>query len=959
MVPFLIFVILGLLAGLLSSWRRNRKLVAQPRRTTQVQLDEGTNELERANEDLKRGQADLRRRWQYLAEAQRLSHSGTFGWKVRSGELVWSDETYTILGFTRETNPTPDLVFDRIHPEDRDRLQQLRHRAAQNGIDLDVERRILLPDGAIRYVHAVAHAGRDSSGNLEYMGVVTDITEQKLADEEREALSRDLQESKAWLEEAQRVAHLGYWVWDLQTNQLIWSDETYRIFGLSPQEGIIDLDKVREMIHPDDRETVFRTAEEAVRSGARADCVHRLFRPNGEMRVVHSLADLRRDASGRPHKMFGTTQDITERKRAEEELQLLYRDLRESKASLEEAQRIAHVGSWVWDLEKNHVTYSDEYYRIFGLTPTKGPIDIATVREMIHPEDREYVFRTAEEAIRAGERADCEHRIVRPDGEIRIVHSLGDLKKDASGRPHQMVGVSQDVTDRKRAEEALRRSQFYLSEGQRLAHMGSWAAKDLGIRWADDLGIYWSDEVYKIFGLDPRNGPPNLERYLAAVHPDDRASMEETIRTMHEQRCRCDVTTRIVRPDGEVRYVRCVGVPVSEDGAFEAFHGTTIDVTEQELLTQELRREQAYLAEAQRLTHTGSWAANFVTGQNFHLSDETVRMHGFDPSEKAIPFERFFNTVHTEDQQAVRAALENATRTGTDYDIEYRICRADDGEIRFFRSLGHHHPSGEMADYVGTTMDITEQKHAEQERERLRQLEADLAHINRINMMGELAAALAHEIKQPISASITSANALLRWLAHNPPDLERARAAATRIEQDGNRAADVINRLRSFYKKGAPPEREIVDVKEIIQEMIVLLSDEAVRHSITIHSEIDAETPNILADRVQLQQVFMNLMLNAIEAMKDAGGQITIKSGLNQDDQLLISISDTGVGLPLENTERIFDAFHTTKPQGTGMGLAITRSIMESHGGRIWATANHGAGATFHFTLPVEAEAHA
>src|SRR5246500_392864 len=645
MVPILILVILGLLVVLLSSWGRNRKLLLDARSATQRRTGERTNELEKANEDLKTAQAELQRRWQYLAEAQRLSHSGTFGWKVRSGELIWSDETYKILGVTRETNPTLDLVFDRIHPEDRDLLQQIRDRATQNGMDLDVEHRILLPDGAIRYVHAVAHAGRDSSGNLEYMGVVTDITERKLADEEREALSRDLQESKAWLEEAQRVARLGYWVWDLQTNQLIWSDETYHIFGLSPQEGLIDLDKVREMIHPDDRETVFRTAEEAIRSGARADCEHRLFRPNGEMRVVHSLADLKRDASGRPHKMFGTTQDITERKRAEEELQLLYRDLQESKASLEEAQRVAHIGSWVWNLEKNHVTYSDEYYRIFGLTPTKGPIDIATVREMIHPEDREYVFRIAEEAIRAGERADCEHRIVRADGEIRIVHSLGDLKKDASGRPYQMFGVSQDVTDRKRAEEALRRSQFYLSEGERLAHMGSWAAKDLGIRWTDDLGIYWSDEVYKIFGFDPRNGPPNLERYLAAVHPDDRASMEETIRVMHEQRRGCDVTTRIVRPDGEIRYVRCVGVPVSEDGVFKAFHGTTIDVTEQELLTQELRREQAYLAEAQRLTHTGSWASNLVTGQNVHLSDEKVRLYGLDVSQCTNPFDLHYSLI--------------------------------------------------------------------------------------------------------------------------------------------------------------------------------------------------------------------------------------------------------------------------------------------------------------------------
>src|ERR1700747_1342944 len=679
--------------------RRSHKQPSKAHDILNARGAERTDALEKANEELKAAQAELQRRWHYLAEAQRLSHSGTFGWKVSSGELVWSDETYRILGFARETNPTLDLVFDRIHPEDLDRMREVRDRAARNGMDLDVEHRILLPDGAIKYLHPGAHAGQDSSGNLEYMGVVTDITERKRADEERQALSRNLQESNARLEEAERVAHLGYWIWNLETNTEVFQNETCRIYGIKPQEDSIDLAAIRELIHPEDRRYVFENAERAVRDGVHIETEHRLIRPSGEIRIVYSRGDLTREESGRPYEMFGTCQDITEQKRPEEELQVLYRDLQESKASLDEAQRVAHIGSWVWDLEKNHVTYSDEYYRIFGLTPTKGPIEIATVREMIHPEDREYVFRIAEEAIRAGERADCEHRIVRPDGEIRIVHSLGDLKKDASGRPYQMFGVSQDVTDRKHAEEALRRSQFYLSEGERLAHIGSWAAKDLGIRWTDDLGIYWSDEVYKIFGLDPRNGPPNLERYLAAVHPDDRASMEEAIRVMHEQRRGCDVTTRIVRPDGEVRYVRCVGVPVSEDGVFKAFHGTTIDVTEQELLTQELRREQAYLAEAQRLTHTGSWAANFVTGQNVHLSDETVRMHGFDLSEEAIPFERFFNTVHTEDQPAVRAALENATRTGTDYDIEYRICRADDGEIRFFRSLGHHHPTGEMGGY--------------------------------------------------------------------------------------------------------------------------------------------------------------------------------------------------------------------------------------------------------------------
>jgi len=1103
MASFLIFlVILGLSVGLLSSWSRNRKLVAQMRSAAQVQVGERTNELERANEDLKRAQAELQRRWQYLAEAQRLSHSGTFGWKLRSGELVWSDETYRILGFTRETNPTLDLVFDRVHPDDVDRVRLLSDRAAQNGMDLDVEHRILFPDGVVKHVHVVAHAGRDNSGNLEYAGVVTDITERKRADEEREALSRSLQESKArleeaqsvahvgywdwdletgeiiwsdetyrifgfkpqerrmdietvsglihpddrealystvdeevavgvhpvhqhrivrpsgevrtvqsitsklwkmtnvgpedaisrehsrlfgtvqditelkqaeaashalsrdlqeskdWLEEAQRVAHLGYWVWDLETNQVIWSEETYRIFGLVPKGGSFDVAVVREMTHPDDREAVFATAKKAIDTETRADCEHRLFRPDGEMRVVHSLGDVRKNSQGRIQ-MFGTTQDITDRKRVEEDRQALSNALQESNARLEEAQRLAHIGHYEWDLIENRVTYSEELCRIWGIPPVKDSFDVRAIFERIHPEDREKVSREAAEAISNGIHAKSEHRIVLPSGEVRVILGLGTVRRDASGRAYEMFGTGQDITERKLAEQALRQSQFYLSEGERLAHIGSWASRDLGIRWSEDLNIYWSDEVYKIFGFDPKTGTPSLQQFLSAVHPQDQASLTATMKKLHEEHCGCDVTNRIVRPDGEIRYVRCVGIPVVEDGVFKGYRGTTMDVTEQELLTQELRREKAYLAEAQSLTHIGSWATNFHTKQMFHLSDEVYRLHGFEPNQGPSVLDRFWNTVHPEDEPFVRATLENAIQTRTDYDIpEFRVCHPD-GTIRFLRTKGHHTVSEEMGYYVGITMDVTDRKRAEQERERLRQLEADLAHINRVNMMGELAAALAHEIKQPIAASITSANALLRWLAHDPPDLERVRAAATRIEQDGNRAADVINRLRSFYKKGAPPEREIVDVKDIIQEMIVLLSDEAVRHSITIHSEIDAETPNILADRVQLQQVFMNLMLNAIEAMKDAGGEMTIKSGLNQEDQLLISISDTGVGLPLENAERIFDAFHTTKPQGTGMGLAITRSIMESHGGRIWATANHGPGATFHFTFPVKAEARA
>jgi PAS domain S-box-containing protein len=619
------------------------------------------------------------------------------------------------------------------------------------------------------------------------------------------------------------------------------------------------------------------------------------------------------------------------------------RDLQESKARLEEAQRVAHMGHYYWDLDANRVIWSDELYRIYGLTPQPGPIDMAMVREMMHPDDQERVFRTAEEAIRGQVQTEAEHRVVRPDGEVRSVHALGTVKRDASGRPYQIFGTVQDITDRKRAEEALQRTQFYLREGQRIAHMGSWAF--------DAGGHYWSDELYKIYGLDPNNGAPTVEQYLALVHPQDRTSMAETIKLMQEEHRGFDQIERIVRPDGQLRYVRAVAVPVVEQGVFKGFVGTTIDVTEQELLTQELRREKAYLAEAQSLTHIGSWATNFDTGEIYHISDETLRLHGFDPHETPIPYERFYATVHPEDEPAVREGLENAIRNGADFDLnEYRICRPD-GKIRFLRAIGHRNLSGEPGEFFGITIDITERKQAELESERLRHLEADLAHINRVNMMGELAAALAHEIKQPIAAAVANAGACLGFLAGERPDILEAREAASGTIGCARRAAEIIDHVRSLFKKSFP-QREPVDLNELIREVALLLDNDIRRNSVTVHLELAENPPEVTGDRVQLEQVLMNLILNAIEAMRDAHGDLTITSQPTDDGHLLISVSDTGLGIPADKVDQIFDTFFTTKPQGTGMGLAISRSIVESHGGRLWAASNSGRGATFRFTLP-------
>jgi PAS domain S-box-containing protein len=312
------------------------------------------------------------------------------------------------------------------------------------------------------------------------------------------------------------------------------------------------------------------------------------------------------------------------------------------------------------------------------------------------------------------------------------------------------------------------------------------------------------------------------------------------------------------------------------------------------------------------------------------------------------------HAIYPEDLVPHSEKWRTSVATGEVFEDEARFRRAADGEYRWFlvRGVPLRDRHGKIMKWYGTLTDIEDRKRAEQEREKLRQLEDDLAHTNRVSMLGEMAASLAHEIKQPIAAAMTSASSCIEWLAHEPPNLDRARAAAAKIDKYGNRAAEIIEHIRSLYRK-SPPQSELIDVNEIVDEIFPLLQGEAIRYSIAMRSELAADLPTIKADRVQLQQVFMNLMLNAIEAMRDEGGELTVKSR-RQDGQLLFSVSDTGPGLPAGNVDQIFSAFFTTKPQGSGMGLAISRSIVELHGGRLWATANDGRGATFHFTLTTD-----
>jgi C4-dicarboxylate-specific signal transduction histidine kinase len=380
----------------------------------------------------------------------------------------------------------------------------------------------------------------------------------------------------------------------------------------------------------------------------------------------------------------------------------------------------------------------------------------------------------------------------------------------------------------------------------------------------------------------------------------------------------------------------------------------TKEVLQRQLAEESLQRSEAYLAEAQRLSRTGSFGWKPSTGQ-IVWSEETFRIFQYDRSTKPT-VELVLQRLHPEDAAPRQQTIERASQEGKDFDLEHRLLMPD-GAVKHIHVVAHaeRDESGDL-ELVGAVMDVTERKCAE---EALHEAQANLARVSRVTTMGELTASLAHEVNQPIAAAVTNANTCLRWLTRDQPDVEEARAAAMRIVKDGTRAAEIIKRIRLLFKKGTP-ERELVDANEVIREMTVLLRSEAARYVVSIRTELAAGLPQVMADRVQLQQVLMNLMINGIDAMKGTigGGELTIKSEVG-DNGLVISVSDTGVGLPPEQAEDIFMAFFTTKDNGTGMGLPISRSIIESHGGRLWVAAKSGRGATFQFTLPKTVAAHA
>jgi PAS domain S-box-containing protein len=896
--------------------------------------------LREARERAERKQADekLRRSEAYLTEAQRLSQSGSFGCNLSTGEMFWSEETFRIYGYDRSTQPAVDRVLQRVHPEDKRLVQEQIDRASRGGKDCHVECRLLLPDDSVKHVRIVAHASKNEPGNIEFIGAVMDVTAAKQAEEK-------LRRSEAYLAEAQQLSHTGSFGWNVYSGEIYWSPETFRIFEYEPAAKVT-IGLVVQRTHPEDRSAVRQLIERVSREKTEFDFEHRLLMPDGSVKYLRVIGSPSKNEDG-CFEFVGAVTDITESKRAEEAL-------RRSEQRWQTAFENSAIGITMRDRSGRFIAANSVFQKMLGYTESE--LSQLSFLDVTYDEDHAANLELIRELLE-GKRQhyQIEKRYRHKDGTLIWVRNNVTLVPGMTDREPFLFAVVEDITQHKLDESARRDSEARY-------RVVVETASDAVISMDEDGAILLANPATsRVFGYEPAEliGKP-----LTILIP-------ESMRKLHEGGFRRYLATgqRHLNWQGtELTGLRKNGEEFPAEVSFgelirngrRVFTGFIRDISEQKSAEEALRRSEAYLAESQRLTHTGSWASHATTHEALYWSEEMFRVFGFDPQQGLPMRDQWLQRIHPEDRDRVkRQASDRMFVQKLDSDLEYRIVLPD-GTVKHIHGLAHPVLSlnGELVEVVGTVVDITERKRAENERERLQQLQADLAHINRVSMMGELTASLAHEIKQPIFAASADAETCLRWLERDQPDLVEAQEAALRVMTDVSRASDIITRIVSLFKKGIP-QRESVDVKGVIQEMITLLRGEASRYSISIHAELMEGLPKIEADRVALQQVLMNLMLNAIEAMKETGtpGKLTITTRQAENRQILVSVSDTGMGLRPERTEQIFNAFFTSKPQGTGLGLPISRSIIESHGGRLWAISNSGPGATFQFTLPLQVAA--
>jgi hypothetical protein len=695
-------------------------------------------------------------------------------------------------------------------------------------------------------------------------------------------------------------------------------------------------------IHPDDQPQWLERWRSMATSDQPWELEHRLRRADGEYRWFLCRASPITDATGKVVRWDGINTDIDDLHHVEDDL-LAVR---------------TNFSGWVESFPGLMVTmtmtgqvelFTRDVLEYFGKTPDE--LRSWAMTDAVHPDDLPRVVAAFTESITTGKPYSIEHRCRRADGVYRWFHVRALPVRDQHGQTTGWYVVLVDIDDAKRAEEAMRASERNLALTINTIPVLAWSAT------ADGHAEFFNEHYLDYVGLSAEEA--RGWGWTSAVHPDDLGALAATWQNILASGASGEAEARMRRRDGDYRWFLFRGSPLRDgNGQIVRWYGVNIDIQDRKRVEDALRRSEAFLLEIQRISHTGGWRFDVAAGI-VESSAEIQRVYAPLPSEDITRPPFWFDRIHAEDRPRVEAEFERCLLEKTDYQAGYRIVLPD-GTIRYQYATGRPilDDDGNLVEFIGASMDMTEHWQATSELHRaseaLRELQMTMSRAVQVATVGELAASIAHEVNQPLSGIITNASTCVRMLDADPPNIDGARETARRTIRDGNRAADVIARLRALFSK-REFTLEPLDLNDATREVIALYSNDLQRNRVILQSRLADDLPQVNGDRIQIQQVILNLLHNAADAMADVSDRprdlvITTE---REGDRVQVAVRDAGIGIDQEHVDTLFDPFYSTKSAGMGIGLSISRSIIERHHGRIWASPNDGPGATFAFTIPV------
>jgi PAS domain S-box-containing protein len=824
----------------------------------------------------------------------------------------WSD--YTGLGAEESRGRGWQSA---VHLEDLPRLLACWQVESASRKPFETQVRLRGPDGKYHWFLFCARPSVDASGEVvKWCGLATDIDERMQAEEAQGAsetrFRRIVDDLPVLISTATPDGKLD------QANR-----RYLEYFGATLEEL-----KAREAVHslhPDDRERVLPLRKAAIEKGRPYEIECRRRRADGAYRWFHLRAFPLRDAEARVALWYRVQIDIQDQKKAERELLLTI----DSIPTLVETYR-----------PDGSLIFVNQTWRDYtGLS-----LETATEAELfscIHPNDAARFMPEWRKSLATGVPFRAELRLRLADGEFRwhVIHRVP--ARDDSGAIVMWYSVGTDIEDRKRAEQKAAKAEHELQ--RTLDHIPVLVATYR----ADGSRLYINKRVREYTDRTA------AEDWRRTIHPDDIEFAESKWRACVASGEQFELEFRVRMADSTYRWHLTRRVPLrDETGKITRWYGIGYDIEDRKRAEEELRRSEAFLAKAQRLSLTGSFSFHSST-EAFTWSEELYRIFEFQPG-IAMTLSLIASRYHPEDRHVMEETAERIRRGAVDYDYEHRLLMPD-GSIKWVHVVAQassRDTDGRGLEYFGAVQDVTQRRLAEAAIDKAR---SELAHVTRVMSLGTLTASIAHEVNQPLAGIITNASTCLRMLAADPPNIKGAQETARRTIRDGNRAAEVIARLRALFSKKAPAI-EAVDLNEATREVLKLMFSDLLRNRVDLRLDVDHDHPLFVSgDRIQLQQVILNLVRNASDAMRDVNDRpkhLMVKVEREGGGGARLIVKDAGVGLDPQTIGHLFDVFYTTKSDGMGIGLSVSRSIIESHAGKLWVEANDGPGATFSFSLP-------